>query len=213
LEKTDEILNRHEMRLKAVNLRTLLPLLEAAAVESDEDMTSRWASLLASAADATNTSEVESSFIEILKQLPPSHAFVLDVFYAEIASYRRRQLEIPDSGVQTEILRYWMTKHLKVDALQVDIALDNLLRLNLVTYPTIPLVVVNGREIRGHVTSAGILCATALGQAFCTACGKVPSRNNSFGIPSDSVSNIFALGPGVAIPHSLDKSLASFRWR
>ena len=84
LRKAEQILKDRGLEPKAVNMRVLLPLLDAAVLEDNEDMAERWASLLASAADLTNQSTLEASFIEILKQLVPTHAFVLDVFYEQI---------------------------------------------------------------------------------------------------------------------------------
>ena len=66
-------------------MRVLFPLLDAAVLEDNEDMGERWASLLASAANPTNETALEASFIEILKQIAPSHAYLLEVFYEQIA--------------------------------------------------------------------------------------------------------------------------------
>src|ERR1700722_1141793 len=78
LFRTAEQLLAHEkLEPKAVNLKVLLPLIDAASLEEDEEMSDRWASLLASAANPANSNSLEISFVEILKQLPPLHALIL----------------------------------------------------------------------------------------------------------------------------------------
>ena len=75
---------------------------------------------------------------------------------------------------------------------EFDVAIENLLRLNLVAFPTAKLGIANGRDVRVQVTSGDILCATNLGYTFTSACGHGRMRRNiSYGVPSDSVSNIF----------------------
>jgi hypothetical protein len=50
----------------------------------------------------------------------------------------------------------------------------------------------NGQEVSVHVTSSNLLCATNLGYAFVSACGhgRTP-RNISYGVPGDSIENVF----------------------
>lgn len=59
--------------------RVFFPILEAASVEDDDTMQSRWSALLANA--ATIPDSVHPSYIEILKQLSPCDARVLDSLY------------------------------------------------------------------------------------------------------------------------------------
>src|SRR4051812_27790575 len=51
LRKTLKILEEQRLQPKKVNMKVLLPLLDSAALEEDEEMSDRWASLLASAAE------------------------------------------------------------------------------------------------------------------------------------------------------------------
>src|ERR1019366_1980885 len=55
------------------------PVLEAASIEDDDEMQTRWAALLAN--EATSVGSVHPSFIEILKQLAPGDARLLDRLY------------------------------------------------------------------------------------------------------------------------------------
>jgi hypothetical protein len=53
-------------------------MLEAASIENDEDLHTKWSALLANAA---SSGKVHPSYIEILKQLTPDDARLLDTFY------------------------------------------------------------------------------------------------------------------------------------
>src|SRR5437016_14417971 len=49
LRKAERIMKENHLPPKAINMKILLPLLDAGTLEEDEDMAERWASLLASA--------------------------------------------------------------------------------------------------------------------------------------------------------------------
>jgi hypothetical protein len=76
-ERAQEELRRRGRDPKEVRLNVLLPLLDAAAMEEDESMADRWAALLANAADPA-TPAVPPSFPEVLRQLTPLDAKLLD---------------------------------------------------------------------------------------------------------------------------------------
>jgi hypothetical protein len=188
LEKTNKILDSAGLKPKAVNVKVLLPLLEAAALEDDEEMQNRWASLLAAAANPDKLLDLEQSFIEILKQLVAAHAFVLDVFYEQVKRDNLPPEKWDESGYVLSDLKAFLQKEVP----QFDVAIENLLRLNLVAYPTASLGIANGREVRVRVTSSNILCATNLGYAFVAACGHGRRvRNHAYGVPGDDISNVF----------------------
>jgi len=188
LRKAEQILSEEGLEPKAVNMRVLLPLLDTAVLEDNEDMAERWASLLASAANPNNKTALEASFIEILKQLVPSHAFVLDVFYEQI----KRDKLPPEKWAERGYVFSDLKGFLQRDVPQFDVAIDNLLRLHLVAYPTPNLGIANGHEVRVQVTSSNILCATSLGYAFVSACGHGRTfRNTSYGIPGYDIPNVY----------------------
>jgi hypothetical protein len=78
LEKTSAILREKNIQPTAVNLKLLVPLLEGASLEEDDDLVARWAALLASAAAADF---VHPSFPKILSELTPIEARILDQIY------------------------------------------------------------------------------------------------------------------------------------
>ena len=188
LRKTQRILKKEGIKPKAVSLKVLLPLFDQAALEEDDEMADRWASLLASAANPNNKTALEASFIEILKQLAPTHAYLLDVFYEQIT----RDKVPPEQWTERGYVLSDLREFLEQEVPQFDVAIENLLRLNLVAYPTAKLGIANGQEVRIQVTSGNILCATSLGYAFTSACGhgRTP-RNISYGVPGNSISNVF----------------------
>jgi abortive infection alpha-like protein len=58
--------------------RILLPILEFGSLEEDEDLRNRWASLLANAASIRMGPHILPAYTEVLRQLTPIHAKVLD---------------------------------------------------------------------------------------------------------------------------------------
>lgn len=64
-----------------VPLKTLVPLLEGASLEEDDDLQKRWAALLANAADPREERETHPSFAHMLSQMSAIDTAVLDVLY------------------------------------------------------------------------------------------------------------------------------------
>jgi hypothetical protein len=69
-------LSARGIELKAVPLKTILPILEYASVEEDEDLHDRWANLLANSAIDSN--RIRPFFPDALRQLGPTEARLLD---------------------------------------------------------------------------------------------------------------------------------------
>jgi hypothetical protein len=66
---------------KAVDPSLLFPLLDAASLAADDDLKSRWDNLLANAADPSPKVTILPAFTEILRQLLPLEAKILDFLY------------------------------------------------------------------------------------------------------------------------------------
>lgn len=90
LQKTQRMLKEAGINPQAVSPRLFLPILDNSSVENDEDLHSRWAALLANAAARSNS--VHPSFIEILRQLTPEDAQLLDKLYASCESGRTNKV-------------------------------------------------------------------------------------------------------------------------
>jgi Abortive infection alpha len=61
--------------------RVSIPAVDAASVEDDETVQERWAALLANAADPQFQANILPSFVEVLKQLTPEEARLLQHIY------------------------------------------------------------------------------------------------------------------------------------
>src|SRR5450755_562115 len=79
-QKTQRMIKEAGLHAQPVPPRLFLPMLEAASIEDDEDLHTKWSSLLANAA---SSDKVHPSYIEILKQLTPDDARLLDKFYEQ----------------------------------------------------------------------------------------------------------------------------------
>jgi hypothetical protein len=89
-QKTQRMLKEAGLPAQPVPPRLFLPMLEAASIENDEDLHTKWSALLANAASSPN--KVHPSFIEILKQLTPDDARLLDKLYTSTNGQKYRLL-------------------------------------------------------------------------------------------------------------------------
>jgi hypothetical protein len=73
-----EMLSSAALEIQPVPGRILIPLLQAASLEDDEMLRQKWAALLANAASSTDANKILPAFSEILRQLTPVQAQILD---------------------------------------------------------------------------------------------------------------------------------------
>lgn len=81
LSKVQVMLQEAGTEVHAVPLRALLPLLEGAALEDNEDLSDKWAGLLASVASLGENESTHPGFAQILSQITPQEAIILDRLY------------------------------------------------------------------------------------------------------------------------------------
>lgn len=125
LNKAQDFLQKNDVSPTKVSLKTLVPLLEYGSLEEDQTMQEKWAALLAKAANPKYSYDPIVAYIEILKQLSPLEAKVLDLMFDFHAFEFQRSI---DSEVRDdEIMK-------KTNMSQADyyILLSNLLRLNVI---------------------------------------------------------------------------------
>ena len=67
---------------RAVPLKVAIPLFQAASIEDDDDLQDKWAALLVNAANADSGVEIHRVYVEILGQISPLEARILDKIYA-----------------------------------------------------------------------------------------------------------------------------------
>lgn len=70
------MLDAASSEIKPIAPRLFFPVLEAASIEDNDEMQTRWAALLAN--EATSVGSVHPSFLEILRQLALEDARLLD---------------------------------------------------------------------------------------------------------------------------------------
>lgn len=131
-----------EKEIKSVAPRLFFPVLDAASIEDDDEMQTRWAALIAN--EATNVGTVHPSFVEILKQLAPADARLLDTLYDHCT---RRKTTTVRPWVDAETM-YSYDAEERQNAHE---AFSNLLRLGLIQ-PTYELI--SGKPTKFSVGNA-----------------------------------------------------------
>src|SRR5712692_3782946 len=81
LQKAKRFLDDAGVSPQQVSLKVLISSFGDGSLEEDEAMQDRWASLLANAADPNSEVSVLPSFAEILKELSPKEAAILDTLF------------------------------------------------------------------------------------------------------------------------------------
>ncbi|HTT23320.1 MAG TPA: Abi-alpha family protein [Candidatus Sulfotelmatobacter sp.] len=76
LQEVKRLIEQSGKDIKPIATRLFFPVLEAASIEDDDEMQTRWAALLAN--EATSVGSMHPSYIDILKQLAPDDARLLD---------------------------------------------------------------------------------------------------------------------------------------
>jgi hypothetical protein len=155
LEKVRRIADDAGFEPRAVPLKTLLPILENASLEEDEELHDRWASLLANAANPNAEHGVRPYFTDILRGLAADEAGLLNKLY----DYAHDQRKPP--GDETSINLGIAAPHISFDQASASAsgvlpehdhisgtALDNLIRLGLLQKFSLGLTL--------HLTSLGL---------------------------------------------------------
>jgi len=146
------------------NLGRVLPIIQIASMESDEDLHTRWAALLANVLHDPST--VHPSYIEILKQLTSEEAQWLDrifdeVLKDEVAYNKKVREEMPGYAGEFNFRRRVRTET-REEATEV--MQGNLQRLGLVDREK------TDTDEEGLLTSFDSLFVSEFGRAFVRAC-------------------------------------------
>ncbi len=78
LPRSLELVESSKLEPKEIPMRTLIPIIECAAIEDNEYLAEKWAGLLASAATTQSTTASHPCFPKILSELSPLDAIILD---------------------------------------------------------------------------------------------------------------------------------------
>jgi hypothetical protein len=143
--KAKRFLEQKGIQPRKIPLKTLAPLLEHSSWEEDSDIQAKWAALLANAANSDYSYDINSSYVEILRQLSPLEAKFLDLLFDECERYGL-QTDFPhdlefllgqhykteNDYIQFTLDKTKAEKVLGVSKDEFNILIDNLYRLNLV---------------------------------------------------------------------------------
>lgn len=139
----------------AVLPKLLVPLLEAATLETEEPLHQTWAALLA---NASRDEGVLPSFVNLLAQLSSNEVKILDTLLGRW----RADTGINDIG---NVLAGQLTRNLHISGPQYQILMGNLLRLGLCVHFVGPRL----NTLDGHDPDASVHL-TPFGLAFIEAC-------------------------------------------
>lgn len=171
LEKAQKILLDKGINPRKVSLKILVPILEEGSLEEDESMSDRWASLLATAADPSSAISVQPSFPEILKELSPKEALILDKIFDLVVSERIPRNQWTYRGAVGESVK----QVLRLSDEEFEIAIDNLYRLRLCSAPSMTIEGLEPPGGRLQLQTKEVICLTDFGFAFVSAC-RSPGR-------------------------------------
>jgi Abortive infection alpha/Protein of unknown function (DUF2806) len=118
VQEVKRMIDQSGKDIKPLATRLFFPVFEAASIEDDDEMQTRWAALLAN--EATNVGSVHPSFVEILKQLAPDDARMLDRI-VDWCEFR-----------DTRTIQWWQFNPRNEGQQKEYESLDNLVRLGLV---------------------------------------------------------------------------------
>ena len=168
LSKARELLEREKVDPQRVSLKILVPILEAGSIEENEDMINRWAALLATAANPGSSISVKPSFPEILKELSPKDALILDKIYEMVISIPIPREEWSRRGAVGISIKVACG----LSDQEFEIAIDNLYRLRLCAPPSTSLEFIDNKQHRFQLQTKDLICLTDFGCVFVAACRK-----------------------------------------
>jgi hypothetical protein len=145
-----------------VEPKLLVPLVQAAALETDESLADKWAALLANAADPARRVAVQPGFAGVLRELTPVEAQILERIYANVTAGTFHAGAEPDSVIVDAY-----EKELNLSSADFEVCMDNLIRLRLCGLRTKPF---NINQLSVALTPATWVVPTRFGQAFLLAC-------------------------------------------
>jgi hypothetical protein len=154
------------MEQKPVSLKILAPALEWASLEEDEDLISLWAGLIASAA---TTGDTLPAFGDILRQLSPQEARILNFTYENATQKQMMQFAVDRRRLQ---------EYVGVANEEFLLYLQNLDRLGTIMNLGTSGMDAPGGRGWGNVVYVGL---SALGLAFVRACRGPGKRDSGCG--------------------------------
>jgi len=177
LEKAQIMLEKAGVTPIAVPLKTLLPLLDGSALEEDEDLSTKWAALLANAATPNAPFIIYPSYPHILSQLSPRDAALLDVIYDLALKPGLEPGLEPGIWMERGANRESIMQVMEMSPAEFDLITDNLMRLGLCSGPgTRLLTFIDNPDQVFQLKDKGVISITQLGYEFVNACRSPPKK-------------------------------------
>jgi Abortive infection alpha len=85
---------------RSIAPKLFLPALQASSLEENETLQEKWAALLANASDPNKSASIESSFVEVLKQLNAEQALFLDRIFVRVTMGGKLKPHITTAGMK-----------------------------------------------------------------------------------------------------------------
>lgn len=171
LEEAKRLLDERGIKPNPVDLKILVPILEGAGLEDNDDLISMWSGLLASAASG---GRVLPAFARILRDISPEEGRILDYIY----THRKEFRIMWHAAVRKEELE----KAIGLGAEDYGIRILNLLRLRLIEQVTSEGL--QWRPGYGNWSAGGHVGLTALGESLIDACKGPPGGTRGSPIKS-----------------------------
>jgi hypothetical protein len=160
--RAEEMLNSLglEAPSRPVPMSLAIPIFEGASLEEDDALQDRWAALLVNAANASSNIDVRRAYCDILEQLTPLDACILDAIYALPFEASRDGVLTADLPTLARIAPEGDEDDARGPSTDVEIALSNLVRVGCLR----PQMTYGGGERYKRVS------ATVMGRSFIEAC-------------------------------------------
>lgn len=161
IKKTQKVIEDSGLQKEQVPLKILIPLIESSSLEEDETMQQRWANLLANA--ATGFIGIKANYVEILKELSPLEASILDKIYQDAYT------ESDDEKRKTcQFDKETVCKIFSLSSEEGDLIIHNLYRLGLCQSPGSTGIMYGNERVALQTTNMFEL--TSLGFHFIRSC-------------------------------------------
>lgn len=157
LAEADNLLAATGREPQEVPLDIAVPLLEGASLQEDPTLADKWAALLANAADPAQKVRVQPGFTEVLRQLTPTDARILQMLY----HHSGHAIE----PVGNRLMRKEVMKSLDLTYDEATLYSENLLRLGLCANAAASVADISNSIHDG----VGIVATTAFGLTFMRA--------------------------------------------
>lgn len=161
---------------RIVPLKVLHPLLESASLEDNENIQEKWAALLANAADPKKSNDIHLSYIQILKQLSPIQAKILDDYYSLYQEIEEKiRWERTGFGHKSEfkVFKRDVCNNTDLSPEEFDLIVCDLIRLNLLQLPGLTDAVISdtgNKKLPLVIKTYEFVQLKPLGEGFVKGC-------------------------------------------